>query len=911
MYLEKLEIQGFKSFAKKNVLKFGASEKSSKHGITVIVGPNGAGKSNIADAVRWVLGEQSVKLLRGKKSEDVIFSGSNKKASLSLSEVSLYLNNSDGRASASAKATADKAVDYREVVVTRRLYRDGESEYLLNGSKVRLLDISLLLAKAKFGQRAYSVIGQGMVENFLNTSMAERKEFFDEATGVKMYQIKRDDSMNKLRNVRDNLTQAESLLNEIEPRMRSLTRQMKRLEKREEVIKELAELQQQYYASGWHKLNKELKQINKRLLASEEKQQEREKELAKVNGKLNQYQFGQYNNPEQGELVRKKKKLEGEKNELSQKLAEAKAKIGISLEVSGSTDLSWLVKREGMLQEEIVQIKENRKEWATLLEDDKKQAAIVKKKQAELDKRLSELRSRLGQSRPEDESQAGLMARVKLRINELLKINKEVFLYLEKENIKEVKKHFAKLQGKLQKIKNELGEEKGAEKDEAAFSKINKEISALEEEREKIMEQYISLQGEIAAGENKIEYEEKTLGEKLTEIEEIKKKLSQNKGGGKDEIKELEKDAERFAKEIKEINKKLEEVEIGINKINEEGQKKRQEMVNLQKRSYELQSEHNQNINAFNEIKVDKARVETKLEDLENEIRNETNNLRMIIDTKDEYQNIDKPVAQERIQKLKRQLELIGGIDPEIKKEYEETNVRYEFLSSQSSDLQSGIRSLEKIINELDKTITEKFDSAFKDIAKQFERYFKVLFNGGSAKISKMMSPISVAEDDNEDEGDESTKSEVRSLKYEDEKKNVGTQFVAFQKKKNIVLRKQKEILAGIEIQATPPGKKIKSIAMLSGGERAMTAIALICAIISVNPSPFVVLDEVDAALDEANSGRFGKILEELSHKTQFIIITHNRSIMYKADIIYGVTMSDDGVSKLLSIKIDEVKKVD
>src|SRR3989338_9849744 len=175
MYLEKLEIRGFKSFANKNVFKFKAEEKKQpvqtfgrkgEHGITAIVGPNGSGKSNIADAVRWVLGQQSVKLLRGKKSEDVIFSGSHTKAALSFAEVSLYLNNADRAA----------PIYFHDVVVTRRLYRDGESEYLLNGSRVRLLDVSLLLAKGRFGPRAYSVIGQGMVENFLNTTQSERKE---------------------------------------------------------------------------------------------------------------------------------------------------------------------------------------------------------------------------------------------------------------------------------------------------------------------------------------------------------------------------------------------------------------------------------------------------------------------------------------------------------------------------------------------------------------------------------------------------------------------------------------------------------------------------------------------------------------------------------------------------------------
>ncbi|MBP6943126.1 MAG: AAA family ATPase, partial [Candidatus Buchananbacteria bacterium] len=177
MYLQRIELSGFKSFANRTVLEFPApsSGRGRSYGITAIVGPNGSGKSNVVDAVRWVLGEQSLKLLRGKKSTDIIFAGSAKKAQMSLAEVSLYLNNEDGKA----------PIDYSEIVITRKLYRDGSSEYLLNKSEVRLFDIVMLLARANFGQNTYSVIGQGMVDKIVSASGTERKEFFDEATGVK------------------------------------------------------------------------------------------------------------------------------------------------------------------------------------------------------------------------------------------------------------------------------------------------------------------------------------------------------------------------------------------------------------------------------------------------------------------------------------------------------------------------------------------------------------------------------------------------------------------------------------------------------------------------------------------------------------------------------------------------------
>jgi len=276
MYLEKLEIQGFKSFANKNSLVFPGIISGNRRGLTAIVGPNGSGKSNVADSVRWALGEQSMKTLRGKKSEDIIFSGSDKKGKLGMAEVSLYFNNEDHQA----------PLDLNHFVLTRRLYRDGESEYLLNNSKVRLLDIQILLAKANVGQKTYSVIGQGTVEGFLNTSLSERKEFFDEATGVKQFQIKRDDSLNKLRLSLEHLGQAEMLLAEIEPRLSTLTRQVNKLKKRGEIESELRGFQLDYFRTVWHEINDRFKQANETLLASEKTKQLKEKKIADLTKEL-------------------------------------------------------------------------------------------------------------------------------------------------------------------------------------------------------------------------------------------------------------------------------------------------------------------------------------------------------------------------------------------------------------------------------------------------------------------------------------------------------------------------------------------------------------------------------------------------------------------------------------------------
>ena len=297
-------------------------------------------------------------------------------------------------------------------------------------------------------------------------------------------------------------------------------------------------------------------------------------------------------------------------------------------------------------------------------------------------------------------------------------------------------------------------------------------------------------------------------------------------------------------------------------------------------------------------IKINSTRYETRLEDLEIEIRRELKDLSIIKNNKQEVNELDNNFVSDlngKIVQIKKQLELIGGIDPQTENEYNETKERFDFLNNQIIDFSSAIESLQKIIKELDMVIKDQFDKEFKTIAHNFEKYFKILFNGGKAKIVKVL---------------ETEMPEEKSETCDNEKQNKKSELMDLPDIKNIkFLQKHNATgLAGVEIQATPPGKKIGSVSMLSGGERALTSIALICAIISSNPSPFVVLDEVDAALDEANSERLAKILDELSLKTQFIVITHNRASMRRASILYGVTMGDDGISKLLSVKLDEVK---
>lgn len=743
MYLKQLTISGFKSFAKKTTLEF-------TRGITAIVGPNGSGKSNAADAIRWVMGEQSLKTLRGKRAEDVIFSGSDKKTRLGLAEVSLDLDNSDKQV----------PLAYSELKITRRVYRSGESDYLINNAKSKLSDINLLLTKANFGHRTYSVIGQGMIDNFLLASPQERKEFFEEATGVKQYQIKKNQALNKLEAVWQNLNTLKIKTDEMEPQLRLLTRQVKKLRERQEIETELSSLKTNYYSSLWREIDAlyqaektkidELS-LNRDVFLAD--WQTLEKELATA-VKDNHF------NEELNNLRAAEQELIAEKLDLKEKYLTQK----INLEKSLTTAITKEIPPRLLLglHKKIEEI-----------------TVCHQKLIDELDR----------------ESNVDL---IKQR---LFAINKKIELIL-----KEIKPYLGKLSAKEPPL---------------ASPEKNKD--------ENILAAALSLNNQ-----------------KMSALAEKIKVLTETDAHGRSLLWQTQKDYQTAQTKLNALNADL------------------------------------------NNSRVNLARSETRRFDIEREIKNELGGLANLAPTNAKPLNDgEKTIAFNKINKLKNLLEIIGGLDPEIEAEYETAKERYDFLSRQNEDLSKTSASLKKLIDDLDDIIKKQVHKSYEEINGYFKKYFKLLFHGGRADL------ILIREKDVFKE-EETTEEIIKPLSnvenfFQEKNKNSG--------------------FSGIEVEASPPGKKLKSINSLSGGERALTSIALICAIISANPAPFVVLDEVDAALDESNSIRFAEILKNLSHTSQFIVITHNRATMEQANLLYGVTIGDDGVSKLLSIRLEEADK--
>ncbi len=738
MYLKELTLQGFKTFAQKTTLRF-LDPTNKTHAVTAIVGPNGSGKSNVADAIRWVLGEQSMKLLRSKSSTDVIFSGSNGKARSGVAEVELTF----------ADVSGIDGIDFSEVRITRKLYRDGESLYSINGASVRLSDIQMFLAQANVGQKSYSVVGQGQIDHILAASPEERKSFFDDATGVKPLQLKRHRASLKLRRTRDNLQQAELLIQEIEPRLRTLRRLVKRLHQREDVEAALNESQIHYYGTLWNNLQSQLKTEFKSF-------QHIEKTVKEQAGKLE---------AERATL----KDLEGKEKKNKE---------------APSEELMELQKRYDALQEKRSDIRERLFEAQKQLE-------------------LAQVRS--------------TSTWTPLPLSQIISRIESV-----KAATKKIKEQWKKGSLKEKDIDTAFDESK------TLLSRLQKPAPESHKPNPKHVENLKAIQKEEAA--------------LITELTTLKQALHDSAQSSKNERKEF------FA---------------------------------LQNRLLAAQDKLHTFESQLNERRVALVRLETRNEDLERDM-NEV--LAGNVNAARKYKDgADTDSLYQQIQQLRHKLDLIGGIDEETVKEFEETQERFTHLEQQVTDLVGALQETEKLIVELDEQISSQSKQAFASIQTHFEHYFKILFGGGSCSLKEIKARDVQVQPIETEEGEE--------------------EIVEKQTKAEL------DRVIGIDIQATPPGKRLKSINLLSGGERALTSIALISAIMATNPSPFVILDEVDAALDEANTLRFSKILEDLRSLTQFIIITHNRATMHIADVLYGVSMQQDGVSQLLSLQLETAVK--
>jgi len=826
MIIESIKLEGFKSFRNQTKLSFPGQ-------ITAVVGPNGVGKSNIADAFRWVLGEQKLKNLRSKESIDVIFAGSNQKSQLSRAVVTVKFNLKAGKKEKKEALKEQKKeleflspgiknlLDLSEIEIKRKIYRNGESSYLINSQESRLLDIRLFLAAQNVGQKNYAVIGQGMVDRILKISPQERIDFFYEATGVKKYQIKLHKSSLKLKRAQERLNQTRVLLKEITPHKNYLSKQAEKFKQKKEILDRLYLKQKVYYSQAFCKIRKNYLSKKQNFVQIEKQKEQSSKEIIQLKQQIERITEKANFGP--GNLTWDLKKLYQQKQHLKEKISSLNLQKQQNLEKQQDFDTAFLYRR----QKEVKGLLES---LISELEELKQSIKILKERQERSLDQVKNLKKLVAQKKNK-------------QIVDLKNISQELEKCLRLTKLSKLKKAIKSLLAKIKEPSEQVFN----------WNQEIKELNTVKASTELKLE--LAKQKQQIFKKNRSQYQE--------ELDSLELKLKKQKNGqNRDYLVDIEKKEENYQSKLKNLEKDILALEDQIKESEQEKQKNQQKVKALQKDYNQALEQQEHLTEMWQAIKIDLARLEFQKEQVCQEIKQELGNefLKKIAKNSKDFINKQKStVKKSQLNQLRKQADCLGQIEGSILQEYNEVKKRFDFLSEQSQDLKSAISSLRKISRNLEQRIKKDFQEKFKVLNKQFAKYFKILFSGGSAVL------------------------------------------------KQVEVGDSKDL--GIEIQAHPPSKKIKHVLSLSGGERSLVALSLICAIISSNPPPFVILDEIDAALDEANSMRLGKIFQKISLDTQLIVITHNRSTMEIADVLYGVSMNDSGVSNIVGVKLDGYEK--
>lgn len=750
MQLKSLEIKGFKSFANKTVFEFDAP-------ISAIVGPNGSGKSNAVEAFRFVLGEQSMKSMRSKKGEDLLFNGSRSVSRANRASVKVTLDNSDRLLD----------IDFDEVTIERVVHRDASNEYILNGSQVRLKDITELLAEANIGISGHHIISQGEADKVLNINTRERKTMIEDALGLKVYHYKIDKAEKKLNKTEQNLKEIKSLRRELKPRLKYLEKQVKKLKKARELSKTLTEKYKEYFKREAVYIEYEKKRI--------------------------------------------KEEMEQPKSKLEHLISEKKE----AQEVLDAQE----ERREDPRKEKLTALQEK-------LEEIRDQKDMLSRKIGRVEGGISSEERNLKREEKREQSSSDNIPLDTVR-SLFNAMNNTIQAALSgdsademRRTLREIKRQFNSF---LEDHSNEVSEEDGA----AVISSIKENIDNLKEKRN-------TIQSELAD----IKEKENDIFEKYQVLES--------------KIKSDQQEHQKAEKRLLELKAKESNIRSQLNTL--EGKRDLLE---------EVESEFKSELGEAGTILGKEA---TKYADIvvENENGEKISPDQIVSEDRSKQKK-----RRKEIEKMKAQLENARrDTSRGVQSEYEEVKERDVFLANEIEDLSSSKERLSELIEELEGTLEHKFKDGIEEINKKFEHFFSLMFGGGEATLKITKENVRGGDDD-EDE-------------YEH----------------------------GVDIDVNLPYKRIKGLEMLSGGERALTSIALLFSVTQINPPPFIVLDETDAALDEANSRKYGDMIEELSEESQLVLITHNRETMSRADVLYGITMGGDGVSKLLSIEFEEAVKV-
>lgn len=965
MILKKIEIYGFKSFGKK-------IEIDLNDNITCVVGPNGSGKSNIIDALRWVMGEQRVKSLRGSKMNDIIFSGTNEKKPLGYAQVCVTLDNSSGIF----------ASDYDELSVMRRLFRSGESEYYINKNLCRLKDVQQLFMDTGLGREGYSLIGQGQIERLVTESPEDRKLLIEEAAGVVKYKYKKNEAERKLERAQNNLYRITDIIAELEGRVPVLKRQSEKAEKYVALRNRLKEIEIGIFVRRMDMLTSQNDGLGRDRAALSESLRDMDGQIEEndrryrflkatvgtfderisaansaiyklsddyENAKIN-IQVAKTNlknlegsladtGSEYTQYDDEIKKLNGKKDELTAELDRYKKELGIiSAQYGEYKDnvekvLSRLREEESQLRllegyensmqgyqyaiRELIKLKKDRPDAVAGLhttvgeiieaapkyakavsvalggavsymvcDDEKTASSCINILKSSKWGRVTFLPMNIIKPafRPDDAAAAKACSGFVAFADELTQCAPQYRNIVSNllgrivicETLSDANKIAAKISYRLRivTLSGEVIFPGGAmaggqykNEDEGSIARRN-QIASLKEavKKDKALYDRFMEQGTKDGDAQIIKLREEVIrcGENLKNNEEksayflsLASNRRERTQRTEEEIAGLKADIAGYSDSDNGYEEKKKLLEENYHALIKEKESANKEYTEVNEKITSLYRDRNDVADRLSKVEVVIGRTEVEIDHLQNDMMEDYSlTYAAAIPLKTDIADLDKSVAEAG--EIREKIRRLGNINVDALEEYKQLKERYDSMCTQRDDLVQSRTDLLKIIDDISAGMEAKFNERFAVIQREFNDVFQALFNGGEATL---------------------------------------------------VLTDPGDVMAsGIDIIARPPNTRLKNITALSGGEKSLTAIALIFAILRIKPSPFCVLDEIDAALDDANVARFGEFLNRVSQNNQFIVVTHKKKTMESAGSLYGVSMGSDGLTKVISVKLSDIE---
>jgi chromosome segregation protein len=909
--LKRVEILGFKSFADRTVLEFSAS-------VSALVGPNGCGKSNIVDAIRWALGEQAPRSLRAERMEDVIFDGAGSRRSMSVSEVTLVFSNEDERL----------PIASAEVGVKRRLYRSGESQYFVNGTQSRLRDVRELLADTGLATSGYASLEQGKIDRILSDKPEERRAVFEEAAGILSYRTRAVEAERELRQAAANVAQVENVRREVQRRHETLRVQAQAAERYRSLRAQAFEVERDLELLRLRALRERRQRIENRLSRETEKRDKIQEEIDAAVTRTREHR----------DAI---ERLEGERAASQQRLYElatamsgAGSEIRLGRERVDELEASMhsyqsrdqvLAGRIRSLETEVETVRSGLAEAERVAAGAERTAADARGDAAAVGAQISETERRIADAAAQTASHEQRLDGLR---EQLRKVTDEIVTELDQRLGQGMQSTPSAALGNdvaesLARLRHDIGRLTASS---ASMDKVEvtRRLGDLVQAVEGLMKQFAryrettgSLLDELISSEGIVTHKraiDRDMGETFWAIAELRKQTEElrrtnrdrtgRQGELRDAVQESQVASARAQEQAAALRRQLaaaqrqldEQRQVRADLAAEEHQTaeairalasstsdREREKASLDREHDRLQKDlgrasaqiatHRRELDRIDEAAQQRsARLRQAQETLERvrvelaEVEAEDKAIRhtfahthsqRLEEHSERLERIEATPRElrDRLGRLRERIRGLGQVNLLAPEEFKEVAERYQFLTDQLEDLSQAREDLERVTAEIQRESAERFGASFQAIAEAFRDIFRRLFGGGRAELR---------------------------------------------------LRGQEVLEAGVDILAQPPGRKLENVGLLSGGERSLTAVALMFAMYSVKPSPFCLLDELDAALDDENIGRFVGLLEEFAHDSQFLIVTHNKRTIAAAANLYGVTMEEPGVSKLVTLRLPE-----